>query len=159
MPWQFLVVSVLSLAASTFLISRQKALVEAERERADKNYTQARAAIDEYFMAVSQDTLLNEPGMTGLRTGLLERAEKFFVEITEANDKNDKESARGLANAYASLNQIYSLSGDNEKAIQAANNQSRILSELIQQFPNDIELELARAKSATSRSPQLDQSI
>ena len=38
------------------------------------NYEHARKAVDDYFVLVSEETLLNEPGMQPLRKRLLESA-------------------------------------------------------------------------------------
>ena len=62
----------------------QRRTVEA-LERADANFRHARQAVEDYFTAVSEEVLLDEPGMQGLRQKLLRSAmqyhERFFKEL------------------------------------------------------------------------------
>ena len=50
----------------------------AQRKLADENFRQARKAVDDFFTGVSQNRLLNEPGLQPLRKELLESALKYY---------------------------------------------------------------------------------
>ena len=82
-----LVVS-LALAGSTIAVSYQQgqtqaALTEAEQQkiRAEENFNRAREAVDMYLTRVSEDQLLNEPGLQPLRRDLLELRCKLLQAI------------------------------------------------------------------------------
>jgi eukaryotic-like serine/threonine-protein kinase len=53
-------------------------LINGERAKADANFRQARAAVDEYFTTVSESRLLNVPGLQPLRKELLDSAMRYY---------------------------------------------------------------------------------
>jgi serine/threonine-protein kinase len=66
-------------------------LVIREREAkaaAETGFRQARAAVDDLFTRVSEDTLINQPGMQGLRKDLLGKTLEYYKRFLEerAND-------------------------------------------------------------------------
>jgi tetratricopeptide (TPR) repeat protein len=73
------VIVVASLAGLTALWLRAKT----EASRAERSSRQARQAIDDYFVRVSEDTLLNEPGMQRLRYDLLQAALRYYQEFLD----------------------------------------------------------------------------
>lgn len=58
-------------------------LAEANLRRAEENFQRARDTVDTYLTKVSDDQLLNRPGMQPLRKELLELALKYYQEFTE----------------------------------------------------------------------------
>ena len=81
-----LTVAVLGFSARQVVNQRSVAranLVMANEQRsvAETNLQLAVEAVDEFFTQVSQDTLLNEPGMRPLRKSLLESARRFYDEM------------------------------------------------------------------------------
>ena len=78
----------------------------AERERAEKNFAEAteqrnlaernfalaRSAVHDYFITVSEDTLLQQPGMQGLREDLLRQALVYYQ--TFLDERQDDPSLR-----------------------------------------------------------------
>jgi eukaryotic-like serine/threonine-protein kinase len=64
-------------------IQQQKA-----RAEADTAFRQARAAVDDLFTRVSEDTLINQPGMQGLRKDLLGKTLEYYKRFLDqrAND-------------------------------------------------------------------------
>ncbi len=66
-----LVSAVAGLSVGAFLIN-------GERARAEANFRQARAAVDEYFTNVSESRLLNVPGLQPLRKELLDSAMRYY---------------------------------------------------------------------------------
>lgn len=75
---------------------------EAERQRqiAQENFERARDAVDKYLTRVSEEELLNAPGLQLLRKDLLELALKFYQEFAEERAEDpylDQELARALA--------------------------------------------------------------
>ena len=51
---------------------------ETARRQSDASYRQARGAVDNFYTQVSEDTLLNQPGMQPLRRKLLEDALRYY---------------------------------------------------------------------------------
>ncbi|OHB85407.1 MAG: hypothetical protein A2V98_12700, partial [Planctomycetes bacterium RBG_16_64_12] len=66
-------------------LARQEA--EAAREQSEESFRQARAAVDNFFTRVSEDTLLNQPGMQRLRQELLSEALEYYQKfLTQRGD-------------------------------------------------------------------------
>jgi len=80
---------------------------EAQRQRnaAQANFRLARRAVDEYFTRVSENTLLDVPGMEPLRQDLLEAAQSFYEEFLKQHSADPLLEAE-LANAYARVGWI-----------------------------------------------------
>jgi serine/threonine-protein kinase len=78
-----LVTAVVMLTISTVLIGKQKALVEAERNRAAENFRLARQAVDEYFTNVSQSEELIAHNLEPLRKKLLQSARGFYEKFVQ----------------------------------------------------------------------------
>ncbi|MEO2045776.1 MAG: hypothetical protein ABGX16_04310 [Pirellulales bacterium] len=78
--------SIAGLALSNRLIANQRNVAEAERERADENFQQAREAVDRYFTLVSETTLLDEPSLQPLRKNLIENAVDFYQSWIDRGD-------------------------------------------------------------------------
>ena len=53
-------------------------LINHQRQLAEEDFRQARDAVDELFTKVSEDTLLNQPGMQGLRKELLQKTLEYY---------------------------------------------------------------------------------
>lgn len=73
--------------------------------QAQRNYELARAAVDRYHTHVSEDMLLNEPGMQPLRRQLLKDAEEFYGKFV-AEHKDDPTVTVEMARAKFRLGQI-----------------------------------------------------
>jgi serine/threonine-protein kinase len=74
--------SVAALMASAVVgLSIGAFLINGERARAEANFRQARAAVDEYFTTVSESRLLKVPGLQPLRKELLDSAMKYYREF------------------------------------------------------------------------------
>lgn len=75
---------------------RQKQLAKESSEHAleqkalaDENFQIAFDAVDEYFVSVSQETLLNEPGMEPLRAKLVGSAVSFYERLVQRGDDTE----------------------------------------------------------------------
>lgn len=55
--------------------------VNIERAKAETSFRQARSAVDELFTSVSENTLLNEPGLQPLRNDLLEKTQRYYQDF------------------------------------------------------------------------------
>ncbi len=66
-----LIATVVGLSIGAVLINR-------ERAKAEANFRQARAAVDQYFTTVSESKLLDVPGLQPLRKELLDAAQQYY---------------------------------------------------------------------------------
>jgi serine/threonine-protein kinase len=66
------------LVSALVALSLGAVLINRERAKAEANFRQARAAVDEYFTTVSESKLLNVPGLQPLRKELLNAAERYY---------------------------------------------------------------------------------
>ncbi len=89
----------LSLAAASVLLVRAKGEADLQAARAEENFRLARQAVDRFTTEVSEDKLLNEPGMQGLRESLLQAALEFYGRLGEEH-ANDPALQEELAAAY-----------------------------------------------------------
>ncbi len=115
-----LLVSTVALAISTLLIAREQSQTAAaltksqsnfdeaerqseeaqrQRERAEENFHRAREAVDTYLTKVSENVLLNQPGLQPLRRDLLELALKYYQDFAQLHE-DDPTVQEELADAY-----------------------------------------------------------
>jgi eukaryotic-like serine/threonine-protein kinase len=106
------VVAGICLGLATVLLTaanrrERAAKQEASRQRdaAAENYRLARRAVDRYHTEVSEDVLLNEPGMEPLRRRLLESAREFYAQFVDRR-ADDPEVKAELGRALFRLAQI-----------------------------------------------------
>jgi eukaryotic-like serine/threonine-protein kinase len=88
-----LLTAVVALLVGTVLINR-------ERVRAEANFRQARAAVDEYFTKVSESKLLEVPGLQPLRKDLLESARKYYEDFLRQRGDDPGVRAEAAATSY-----------------------------------------------------------
>ncbi|RIK83438.1 MAG: hypothetical protein DCC67_05925 [Planctomycetota bacterium] len=77
-------------------------LVKAQRDLAERNFALAQQAVRDYFVRISEETLLNQPGMQPLRDSLLRQALSYYEQFLES--RQDEPTLRrevALANFYA----------------------------------------------------------
>ena len=76
-----------------------------QKELAEKNFQLARKAVDRYHTEVSEDILLDQPGMQPLRKKLLEAAREFYAKFVKERG-NDMATRADLGRATFRLAQI-----------------------------------------------------
>jgi serine/threonine-protein kinase len=109
--------AITGLAITTFLVNKERAQTELARVKAEQNFHKAQEAVDRYFTKVSEDRLLNEPGMAGLRRELLASAKEFYEDFARA-EPQDAASRFALAEAQHKLARIIRAIGNREQALQ-----------------------------------------
>ncbi|MAT67972.1 MAG: hypothetical protein CMJ58_00435 [Planctomycetaceae bacterium] len=92
-------------------------LVEAEeqRTRAERNFARARQAVQDYYVRVSEETLLNQPGMQPLRDALLRQALAYYEQFLDERG-DDASLAREAAEAAYVAGRIAEKLGDRAAA-------------------------------------------
>src|SRR5262245_7401255 len=115
-------------------LSKQRA--EQALTKAEENFAKARAAVNDYLTAVSEDEQLKAPGLHGLRIQLLQSALQFYQEFLKERG-NDPALRKELASVHYKVGEIY-----RDLLQQAAARQSyaqglRLYEELAKEHPND----------------------
>jgi serine/threonine-protein kinase len=150
------VIAVVSIAAA-MLVNRQ-------RQVAEVAFREARDAVDELFTKVSEDALLNQPGMQGLRKDLLQKTLAYYQRFLEqrANDSSVKEEyAATLFRAGRILDELQSP----EQARPNLERARDIQAALVRQSPKDATRLQALADTQNAlgrswhRSQQLDEAL
>ena len=91
-------------------------LARRERDRAEGSFRQARQAVDQFFTRVSQEKLLNQPGLDPLRNALLADAQAFYEEFLSKRS-DDRSMGVEIASARTHLAQISSVTGSATEAV------------------------------------------
>lgn len=93
------------ISAARDLAEEQRLEAVAQRKRAEKNAELAREAVRDYYVRVSEETLLDQPGMQPLRNDLLRQAMKYYEQfLSESGD--DPVFGREVATAHYYIGRI-----------------------------------------------------
>ncbi len=140
-------VAMTALTAGILLLSaanvRERALrAEAveQRERAEHNFSMAQDAVREYYVLVSEDTLLKQRGMQPLRDLLLEQALEYYQRFLEQR-QDDPTLRKEIAQAHFFAGRITETVDSADKALphyqRALELQRELLrEELLQEKPS-----------------------
>lgn len=133
---------------------------EAQRDEADKqreraewqeavarqNFERAQAAVTEYLTRVSEEELLDTPGLQPLRKDLLALALKYYREFI-AERAGDPDLQAELAAAYFRVGEIVSQIGAKGEALRDHHEALRIFLELSANHPDSTEYRIGLANS------------
>jgi tetratricopeptide (TPR) repeat protein len=108
-----------------------------QRAEADENFRLARSAVDEYFTAVSESTLLDVPGLQPLRKDLLERALRYYTEFARRHEADPALRAE-LAAAYYRAAVINNLVGSQSEAVTNYGRALACYEGLVQASPDQV---------------------
>jgi serine/threonine-protein kinase len=137
-------VAVVCLGVATVLLTAANKRERAARQEAQENYKLARRAVDRYHTEVSEDVLLNEPGMEPLRRRLLEAAREFYAKFADQH-VDDPEVRGELGRALFRLAQITADIDSPARAIELHRQAQGIFAEVAASRPNDPDLLADRA--------------
>ncbi|WP_165226117.1 serine/threonine-protein kinase [Aquisphaera insulae] len=118
-----LIATVIGLAIGASAINAERAVAVADRDlarrehdRAEQEFRRARRAVDDSFTRVSQEVLLDVPGLQALRKDLLSSARGFYEEFVL--DRGQDPSVRAdLAETHSRLAGIAQLLGRGEEVV------------------------------------------
>ncbi|NQU25714.1 MAG: protein kinase [Candidatus Nealsonbacteria bacterium] len=109
---------------------------ESARKQAEKSFQQAQGAVDDFLTTVSEDTLLNEPGMQPLRRKLLTKALDYYRQflIERGDDPTIRDE---LAEAQFRVGVMTEEIDSPEKAIVPLRRARDMQQQLVAESPND----------------------
>ncbi|TWU33220.1 serine/threonine-protein kinase [Novipirellula artificiosorum] len=123
------------------------------RDQAEKNFHQAREAVDTYLTEVSENELLNAPSLQPLRKDLLELALRYYQGFIQ-QQPDDADLQAELADAHERLGEITSLIGSAEQALQAHRQALSIREKLVARHPTSPTHQQALASSLRNIAQQ-----
>ncbi|HKB06620.1 MAG TPA: serine/threonine-protein kinase, partial [Gemmataceae bacterium] len=132
-------VAVVCLGVATVLLTAANRRERAARQEAQENYKLARRAVDRYHTEVSEEVLLNEPGMEGLRRRLLEAAREFYDQFARTRT-DDPEVKAELGRAVSRLAQITADVESPAKGIELLRQALGVFDERLAGRPDDVDL-------------------
>ncbi len=121
-------------AVQSGIAEQQRTEAEKQRKQAEANYRKARQAVDDFFTIVSEDKLLNTPGVQSLRKELLETALVYYKEFIEQRADDPKVQAE-LAGAYFRVGAITDAIGSKDDALAAHGKAREIREKLASENP------------------------
>jgi serine/threonine-protein kinase len=126
-----------SLACATVLLVAANDRERAAKEAADDNFRLAQQAVDRYCTAVSQNELLNEPGLRPLREKLLETAREFYQRFLDK--RHDDPAVRAeLGRAYWRLADLAMDQADKSRCRQLYEQALAIFTDLVRSYPDNV---------------------
>jgi serine/threonine-protein kinase len=124
-----LVAAVVGLSVGTLLVNR-------ERAKAEESFRQARAAVDEYFTAVSESKLLDQPRLEPLRKELLDSARRYYRRFLQQRG-GDRSVRAEAAATYYRVAMVTLLIGSPAEALADAQEASALYRGLMRDHPGE----------------------
>lgn len=140
-----LLIAIISIAASV-LINNARKLESVARRDAEESYLHARRTVDEFFTRVSENKLLNVPGLQPLRRELLEGALQHYQNFNEKY-QNDPGLQAELAVSQYRTALIVSELGKKSEALDNLKRAREIQMKLRDEGDTSDELTMALANS------------
>lgn len=113
-----------------------------QRELAERNFELARSAVQDYYIAVSEDTLLMQPGMQGLREELLRQALVYYQSFLDQRQE-DPSLHKEVAEAHFFAGKITQTIGSPAEALTHFQKSAQLQSQLLEAEPEEKELLIA----------------
>ena len=133
-------------AETTAAKTRENSALKLAAEK-EKWFKDSLGVVDEFYSTIAQDDLINQPGMTTLRTNLLDKGVGFLEDFTNQFGRSNQLS-REISAAQYHLGRIYLDRGINlEQAIASLENAEELQSVLLEQSPDDTDLVSAYSKT------------
>ncbi len=139
--------AVLGMATSMFLIAREKIKTEQNCARAERNFREAREAVDCLGAQVAE-RLADVPGASQVRKELLQETLRYYRGFAERAEENHALRA-DVALTYNKIGTLTAEIGSGEDAITAHENASRIFEQLATDNPREPDY---RCRLAVSRN-------
>jgi len=134
----FLVVALVGTTVGMVQASAAHREAEAARQQAEESFHQAREAVDNFYTRVSEDTLLNQPGMQPLRRDLLADARRYYRKFL-AQRGDDPTIRDELAATHFREGCITEAIDSPQKALASYRRACQIRKQLVAERPDDPE--------------------
>jgi eukaryotic-like serine/threonine-protein kinase len=141
----------ISLSVSVARVSDALEKTEEERVKATANYELARQAVDDLFTQVSEDTLLNQPGMQPVRLELLAQAKEYYQQFLDSQGSSE-ELEDEFAQTYFRLGKITEAIDSYEAALLEYEKAYKIQQRLIREGEDSERLENVAALGTTANA-------
>ncbi len=145
-----LVAAVVGLTTSTVLIGQEQARTQVEAERARDNFRLAQSAVDRYFVQISEERLLNVPGLQKVREELLQTARAYYEEFIRKH-QDDASLQSDLGKALFNLAKVSAEIGKPEDALMTMDKAITLFEKLAKEAPSVTEHKIYLGKCYTRR--------
>jgi serine/threonine-protein kinase len=136
-----LVAAVAALTISTILIGKEQKRTQEMALKAQENFRKARAVVDRFFVKISEERLLNEPGLQPLRLELLQMARDYYQEF-EKTHSDDPAVKADLAKTLFQLAMVTSDLGDKQGAVRIIDRALELFESLAQAQPARLDYQI-----------------
>jgi len=132
----FLIAALVAATVGYLKTSASLAVANQAKKQSDESFRQARSAVDRFFTHVSENELLDLPGMQPLRRELLEEAIAYYERFLK--QRGDDPSIRDeLAATHFRVGRIRELIEAREEALQAYQQARTAQRQLLAERPDD----------------------
>lgn len=132
-------------------------LLKVQRDRAERNFALAQDAVRQYYIRVSEETLLNQPGMQPLRDSLLKQALDYYEEFLKERG-DDPQLQREVAEAEFFVGRMTETIDSPAEAVahyeRAAGIQRKLAAPISGNQRDELETALAQTLNALGRAHQ-----
>jgi serine/threonine protein kinase len=127
-----------SIVSTVAYITTKAALTETKiaKEESDRSFKELMNTVDELFTLVSEETLLNQPGMQPVREKLLTKAKEAYERFSQQR-ANDPTVEFELARAFFRLGTVAAMLRSPDEALKPYAKAREIQERLLAQLPND----------------------
>jgi serine/threonine protein kinase len=129
------------LVLSNIRVRREKAQVEAARQRANRNVTLAMRALESMYLRVAQKHSPRDPRWEGEDREVLVLALGFYQEVAREKDANP-ETRKAAVIACFRIGDIHTLLGQDGPALKAHEQGLALSEELAAEYPTDFDVRL-----------------
>ncbi len=119
--------------------ARAERLAGSQRLLAEKNFQQARRAVDDYFTTISETTLLDKPGLEALRKELLGRGLRYYQDLLKQRDGDPRVRAE-VAGTYLRMCVVSISLEAGDEALAELESALATVEELVREHPHDHKL-------------------
>ncbi|WP_428305780.1 protein kinase domain-containing protein [Lacipirellula sp.] len=147
------IVALLAIAGLTVGVG----LLKVQRDRAERNFQLAQDAVRQYYIRVSEETLLNQPGMQPLRDALLKQALDYYQEFLKERG-DDPQLQQEVAQAEFFVGRMIETIDAATPAIEHYERAAAIQQQLVAKSSGsertELEVEYAQTLNALGRAHQ-----
>ncbi|MDB4777905.1 serine/threonine-protein kinase [bacterium] len=135
----------------------QAAIANREKIRSESHFKQARDAVNQFFDTVSQQRLLNEPGLLPLRKELLKTALEYHKQFVGEYADDEKVRFEYASSLYR-INEIEGQIGGGQNLLENLEEPIQIFEELFEENPDEPIFQIWLSRSIGMKSTMLQRS-